>query len=94
MSLSPQMEGRTGLKVFRLSDVDIDIRLRAAQKVADEIARSGVDPLEAIFETVKIEAIARDPIKAAETMAADCQNEPRVVSLDEWEKATNPRRRW
>lgn len=94
MSLSPQMEGRTGLKVFRLSDVPPAVRLKAAQKCADELARSGIDPITAVFETLKLEAIARDPVAAAETMKADCRNEPRVVSLEEWEKATRPGRRW
>lgn len=93
MSQSPSV-GRSALKAFRLSDVPLEIRMKAAQKVADEVARSGIDPLEAIFETVKIDAIAQDPAAAAETMKADCQNDWRVVPMDEWEKATSPRRRW
>lgn len=93
MCQSPSV-GRQGVKAFRLSDVDIEIRLKAAQKVTDALARSGVDPLVALFETLKLDAIAQDPEKAAETMQEDCRNDLHVVSLEEWEKATNPRRRW
>lgn len=93
MCQSPSV-GRQGVKAFRLSDVPLEIRLKAAQKVADEVARSGIDPLEALFETVKLAAVARDPVDAAEKMQFDCRNEIHFVALEDWEKATNPRRRW
>ena len=88
---TPSREGRP-LKTFRLSDVPPEVRLRAAQRIIDSIARRG-DPLAAVFETLKIEAVARDPALAAETMPAECRNDVHVVSLDEWERATSRRRR-
>lgn len=86
MSLSPRMEGRTGLKVFRLSDVPYEIRMKAAQRCADLEARRAEDPISAVFETLKIEAVARDPELAATTMAEECSNDFRVVPVDEWVK--------
>lgn len=93
MSQSPSV-GRSALKAFRLSDVPLEIRLKAAHKVADEVARSGIDPLEALLETVRLEAVARDPADAAEKMQFDCRNELHFVAIEDWEKATSPRRRW
>lgn len=84
-------EGRP-LKTFRLSDVPPEVRQKAAQKIINLIARQG-DPLAAVFETLKIEAVASDPELAATTMPAECKNSIHVVALDEWERAINPRRR-
>lgn len=93
MCPSPSV-GRPAVKAFRLSDVPLEIRLAAAQKCAADEMRRAEDPLEAIFETVKINAVAEDPVRAAEIMQADCRNDLHVVPIEEWEKATNPRRRW
>lgn len=92
MSVSSE-KGRR-LKAFRLSDVPPEVRMRAAQVCATHEARYATDPIAAVFETLKLEAIARDPELAAETMKADCENGLHIVTLEEWERATNPRRRW
>jgi hypothetical protein len=62
---------------FRLSDVPIDKRLKAAERVRDELARTGLDdPLRAIDEAREIERIAENPSDIV-----------RTVSLKAWVKA-------
>lgn len=88
---TPRTEGR--LKAFRLSDIDIEIRLDAARVCADAERRHANDQLDAIFETVKIDLVAQDPIEAARTMPTECRNELRFVSMEEWERVMGKRKR-
>lgn len=81
---TPRMEGR--LKLFRLSDVPLEIRLEAATRCAAHERRRANNQLDAIFEVVKIEAVAQDPVAASEAMPDECRNEPRLIEADEWER--------
>jgi len=62
---------------FRLSDVPLDKRLKAAERVRDELARTALDdPLGMINEAREIEHAAENPSDVV-----------RIVSLSAWVKA-------
>lgn len=70
MGLLPRSYG--GRVWFRLSDVPIDKRLKAAERVRDEITRTAFDdPLRAIDEAREVERIAEHPSDIVRTISVD-----------------------
>lgn len=90
MSLSPSV-GRQGLKAFRLSDVPIEIRLRAALAVAraHREADDKVDPRDRLFARLRSDAAAGGDSTETETIKQIAQApSERVywISRDAWER--------
>lgn len=88
---TPPTEGR--LKIFRLSDVPPDVRLAALRSCVTAEIRDLQNPLDAFANVALLEAIADDPADAARRFPDDCRNDPHVVPLAVWERATRPRGR-
>lgn len=76
-----RFEGRR--VTLRLSDLPIEVRQSAAEKlVADEI-RNG-SPEEALLFARALHAIAEDPIKASVEMPDECSNKSFQVPMGDW----------